>query len=110
VTDPTSAVDRLRYQVDHGAFSGASFDSSGAFQHTTTSPLNGSADGPHTVGFVATDVAGNVSDTVERSFKLDTAAPTITITKPKASLTTNANVTVEGQVADPLTGVKSLTA
>ena len=64
----------------------------------------------HTISLRAQDLAGNVSNPVSTSFTLDTKPPTILVTKPTASLTTNANVTIEGQVADIGTGVATLTA
>jgi hypothetical protein len=44
-----------------------------------TLPLDGSADGPHTLTFSATDPAGNVSAPTAFSFTLDTKAPQIAL-------------------------------
>jgi hypothetical protein len=72
VTDQTSPVVRFQDQVDHGGLSDATFESSGSFQYTTSLPLDGSADGLRTVDFVATDIAGNVSNPVPLTLMLDT--------------------------------------
>ena len=70
VADLTSSVVRLQAQVDNGPLSDVSF-ASGTFQYTTALPLDGSADGPHRVDLIATDLAGNVSTAVERDFTLN---------------------------------------
>ena len=105
VADATSSVTRLQAQLDGGAYADESFTASGAF--TFTLPA---ADGTHAINIKSQDLAGNMSSPFSTSFTLDTKPPTILITKPTASLTTNANVTIEGQVADIGTGVTTLTA
>ena len=39
------------------------------------------------------------------SFTLDTTAPMLVISSPTATLTTNANLTITGQVTDNVSGV-----
>ena len=110
VTDALSGVASLQAQVDAGAFFNVAFDSSGAFHFDTALPLNGTADGSHTIHLRATSRAGNVSSPVSFSFTLDTIAPTIIITSPASGLITNANPTIAGTVTDAGSGVKLLQA
>ena len=60
VLDNLSGVQSLEVQLDGGAFAPVAFDASGHFSLTTTFATDGSADGPHTINFQATDFAGNV--------------------------------------------------
>src|SRR5262249_13420705 len=59
VSDVGTGVAALMAVVDASPAVSVSFNAAGNFSYTTTLPSNGSADGPHTVQFVATDRAGN---------------------------------------------------
>ena len=72
VTDAVSGVALLVGQIDTGPTFPVAFDSAGNFSFTTALPLNGTADGAHTVHLVATDKAGNVSRSYDDTFVLDT--------------------------------------
>ena len=111
VTDNLSGVQSLKGELDGGSSFDVMVDAAGNFSLPTTLPsLYGSADGSHTYQFQATDKAGNVSPWVPASFILDATPPVIALTSPGVSLTTNANITVNGTVTDNLSGVASLTA
>jgi hypothetical protein len=71
-TDDVSGVASVEMQTDNGPFLPVSLDSSGAFQITTAFLLDGSADGPHVLGFRSTDNDGNVSAVRDVAFTLDT--------------------------------------
>jgi cyclophilin family peptidyl-prolyl cis-trans isomerase len=58
---------------------------SGRFAFPTGLATDGSADGPHTVSFVAQDVAGNVSQPTVVSFTLNTRGPTVNFDLDAAS-------------------------
>jgi hypothetical protein len=109
VTDTTSGVSALTEQVDNGAAAPLAFDASGNFSFTPSLPMGGAADGPHTVHFVATDRAGNVSAATNFAFTLDSAPPAITINSPAQNLVTNQDPTVAGQVSDALSHTAALT-
>src|SRR5207249_1650369 len=80
------------------------------FTLPTGLPLDGTADGPHTVHLRATDRAGNrTPGTTDLSFTLDTTPPVVDLTDAPAS-PTNRNVTVAGRVTDALSGVAALHA
>jgi hypothetical protein len=110
IADAQSDLANLTAAVDSGSFSNVSFSSSGNFTFTTGLPLDGTADGPHTVHFRATDQAGNTSVLTDYAFTLDTVAPTVTIVNPASGTFTNQNTTVTGQVTDATSGVASLVA
>jgi RHS repeat-associated protein len=76
VLDDYAGVDHLDVALDDGVFSRVLVDLLGHFSFTTILPLDGSADGYHTLRFRATDLAGNVSDVFERDFTLLTVSPT----------------------------------
>jgi hypothetical protein len=83
VTDNLSGVAKLQVQVDQGAFTALSFNAAtGKFSFPTSFALDGTADGAHTINFLATDVAGNTSTPVTFTFTLGTQAPTLTLTTP----------------------------
>ena len=109
-SDNLSGVQTLKGQLDGGSLFQVPFDAGGNFTLPTSLPLDGSADGSHTYQFQATDKAGNVSSPASASFTLDATPPVIAMTSPSVSLTTNANITVNGKVTDNLSGVASLTA
>jgi hypothetical protein len=105
VTDATSSVVQLQAQGDGAAYADEALGVAGTFTFTASV-----ADGAHTVNVKAQDLAGNISSPVSTSFTLDATPPTIVITNPTATVTSNVNITIEGHVADDLTGVASLTA
>lgn len=100
VTDAVAGVAGLAATVDAGLPATVTVDSSGNLHFTTQLATDGTADGPHVVHLVATDVAGNVSPPTDYHFTLQTANPAITMTNA-ASLTTNQNFAVSGQVTGP---------
>lgn len=108
--DSLSGVVSLQAQIDGSSFVPVSFDSAGNFQFQTQLPLNGSADGSHSISFLATDKAGNVSAPATLKIVLDTQPPVISIDSPSASLDVNHNITISGHVLDALSGVASLNA
>ena len=108
VSDPLSGVASLVGQIDTGPTFPVTFDASGNFSFSTALPLDGTADGTHTVHVVATDKAGNVSASYDDTFVLDTRPPMVTYTGPASGSTTDTNPTVAGQVSDSLSGVASL--
>ena len=71
VSDVGSGVAALESSVDGGPFAAVAFDASGDFVVTTALPLDGTADGAHTVRLRATDRAGNSSAPAEATFILD---------------------------------------
>ncbi|MEV0154084.1 family 16 glycoside hydrolase [Micromonospora sp. NPDC050686] len=71
-TDTQSGVDRIEYQLDGGAWT------------TYTAPVTVNRAGQHTVGYRATDKAGNTSTAQQVSFTVVEPAPTDT-TPPTAS-------------------------
>ena len=107
VTDPTGVV-LLEASIDGGAFFNVAFDPAGGLHFDTTFALDGSADGPHTVGLRATDTAGNVSGLVETTIELDTqiSVPVIEVTEHATGDTlthgdvTSATVLVLGGTGD----------
>jgi len=98
--DDQSGVASVEAEVDGGAPFPISFDSTGNFSFTTSLPVDGSADGSHTVDVRATDKAGNVSSFVSTAFTLDTVPPTVSITSPTTALNTSTNVTITGRATD----------
>ena len=110
VTDSTSPVATLEAALDGGTFTAVSVaGSNGAFQYATILPLNGTADGLHTIHFRATDRAGDVA-TLDENFTLDTIAPTITVTSPAEGAQVSTSPSVDGTVSDAGSGVASLQA
>ena len=63
-------------------------DENGNFSFATTLPLDGSADGPHTLFVRATDKAGNVSAFAQRTFTLDTTPPPVSSSSPRSTAPT----------------------
>jgi hypothetical protein len=87
-TDSGAGLVSLELQLD-GPFEPIPFDSNGNFSTLTTLPLDGSADGPHTVTVQAVDAAGNAA-TVSSSFTLITVPPgAFDITGPPSPVTTS---------------------
>jgi hypothetical protein len=106
-TDALSGLASVQAGLDGAAYSAVSFNPDGTFALPLSLPLDGSADGAHTVHFRATDLAGNVSPVTDFAFTLDTTPPVVTITSPAPGLTTSENITITGQVTDALSGVAS---
>ena len=78
-TDNLSGVASLTVSLDGGAASNVPFNSNGDFSVPVTLPTDGSADGQHTLAFVATDAAGNATSPLSFTFTLDTQAPQISL-------------------------------
>ncbi len=72
VADALSGVASAEWALDGGAFAPLSLDAAGNFSLTSSLALDGTDDGPHTVHFLATDRAGNVSAPSDFAFTLDT--------------------------------------
>jgi RHS repeat-associated protein len=96
--DALSGVASLQEQLDGGAFAPVTVDTTGHFSFTTGLPLNGSADGHHTVQLRATDTVGNAS-TTSVAFTLATVAPTLTLVAPATGATVNTTAHLVGSVA-----------
>ncbi len=67
------------------------------FQFPTTFLLDHTADGSHTVQFLASDLVGNATAT-SFTFTLDTTAPTLSITAPQEGATLDASSMLTGTV------------
>ncbi|ANL30128.1 phosphatidic acid phosphatase protein (plasmid) [Rhizobium phaseoli] len=78
VIDNLSGISQLQFQQDGGSSTSIAVDGNGAFTLPLGLALDGSADGQHSLSFVAKDAAGNTSTPVTMSFVLDTKAPLIT--------------------------------
>jgi hypothetical protein len=109
VTDDVSGVASLQEQVDSGPFQAVAIDAAGQFVLTTALPLNGSADGMHTVHLHAIDGARNASDAFA-AFGLDTTGPSITVASPGPNAAVASSPVVTGHVFDNLAGVATLFA
>ena len=108
-TDDRSGLAEVDEQVDGGAFTPLSFDSSGNFAFATSLALDGSADGTHTVEFKAINKDGVVSPLVDYTFTLDTIPPAVEVKLDPAfdtgnDHTTDAAVTLTG-ITEPNTPV-----
>jgi peptidoglycan/xylan/chitin deacetylase (PgdA/CDA1 family) len=78
---------------------------------TVTSPTYGgpfSVSGTTTVKFRAWDKAGNVEPVKSQLVRIDTAAPTVSITSPSSGATVSGFVTVTGSAADGPSGVRDV--
>jgi hypothetical protein len=100
--DNLSGVASLTAALDSGTAKQISFNGDGTFTLPIALPLGGSADGQHSLSFVATDEAGNATAPLSFSFTLDTKAPVITLAassiKDGGTLTTASHLT---GTADP---------
>src|SRR5262249_47029494 len=77
VSDDRSGVALLEEALDGGTFGPVPFDASGNFSLASGLPLDGSADGLHTVQLRATDQAGHGGLAAPFSFTLDPLAPVV---------------------------------
>ena len=109
VTDDLTGVAMLQEQVDSGPFQTVAVDPGDRFTFATSLPLNGFADGMHTVYLHAIDGAGNTSDAFA-TFGLDTTGPSIMVASPGPNGVVHSTPVVMGQVADNLSGVATLFA
>ncbi|MGR9145674.1 Ig-like domain-containing protein (plasmid) [Rhizobium leguminosarum] len=78
VVDNLSGVSQLQLQQDGGNSTSVAVDANGAFTVPLGLALDGSADGEHSLIFIAKDAASNTGTPVTMSFTLDTKAPLIT--------------------------------
>ncbi|HEV8604728.1 MAG TPA: Ig-like domain-containing protein [Tepidisphaeraceae bacterium] len=108
VGDALSTVTSLQARVDNGVAGNVSFDVGGNFTFNTNFALNGSADGVHTIHFVARDSAGNVSGQIDFGFRLDTKVPTISLGAPGAGAAIGAGTKLSGTVNGTGSGVVGL--
>jgi RHS repeat-associated protein len=93
VADASSGVVSLLTKVDAGSWTPVTFSETGAFQFTPGLPVDGSADGAHTVSFMATDAVGLSSQPVPLTFRLDhTALPDPSQIAPALTNTTNTSL------------------
>src|SRR5262249_178832 len=106
VTDDHT-VASLQAQVDGAAPVSVPFDGGGHFQFTTALPLDGSADGGHTVLLTAKDAAGNATNSAV-TFLLDTPPPSLPIAGPANGQSPTHTVTVPGRAVDGGSGLASL--
>ena len=114
VTINGSATDNLgtgfvNVYVDGTFVTGLSFPTNGSFSYTTTLPTDGSANGPHTVSFVASDAAGNLSDPADFTFTLTAAGPAVHLTAPAEGQAVNSAPAFTGSVAN-ISEANNLTA
>src|SRR5262249_37890056 len=72
------------------------FDQNGQFSLTTAFATNGSADGVHTIGLIATDHAGNAAQPATFTLTLDTQAPSIAVTSLNQGVTLSAGSQLTG--------------
>ena len=77
--DNLSGLARLQVALDGGALQDVAVNAGGRFSLATGAVFGAMGDGAHTLGFRATDAAGNVGN-AGFGFTLDTAAPAITLT------------------------------
>ncbi len=98
VLDNLSGVASLTAAVDGGPAVPVSFNSLGRFVFSTSLPLDQTADGMHTVSFVAVDASGNLSDSTPFMFTLDTVAPTLNIESPAVGASLVAGDVLTGSV------------
>jgi cyclophilin family peptidyl-prolyl cis-trans isomerase len=104
-----TVVSKLQASVDGGAAQTVTVGANGSFSFTPNLPVNGSADGAHTVTFTATDPSNNSSAPQTVSFHLDTTAPVVNITFPTSNQTFHQTPTITGTATDNQT-VSGLTA
>lgn len=85
-------------------------DGSFAFTPARLNAINGGslADGVHTLHLQAAAGAGNTSQPLNLAFTLDSQGPVTTIQSPAQGSTSSTNITVTGNVADPLAGAALL--
>src|SRR5262249_9728934 len=108
VLDNLSGVRSLEAQIDAGNFAPVSLDANGNFAVPTAVILDGSADGPHTGRFRATDFAGNATTTAVYSFVLDTTAPVLTLAAPLEGDALTAASRLTGTIAGTGSAVTAL--
>lgn len=94
----------LLVSIDGGSEPEVTVNADGTFEFTPSLPTNGTANGEHTVRFIARDAGGNESAPADLVFVLsDTnTPPTVVIESPANGLVTDGNPTVTGRVTDDL--------
>lgn len=109
VRDNLSGVATLTVSVDGGPAAPVAFDAAGNFTVTTALALDGTAEGRHTLAFVATDKAGNTFSGPTVAFVLATRAPNLTVTAPAAGAALAAGALLTGSVAGSTAPIARLT-
>jgi cyclophilin family peptidyl-prolyl cis-trans isomerase len=104
-----TVVSKLVASVDGGAAQAVTVGANGSFSFTPNLPVNGSADGAHSVVFTATDPSNNSSTPVTVNFHLDTTLPIVNITFPTTNQTFHQTPTITGTATDNQT-LSGLTA
>ena len=62
--------------------------------------------GQNTIEIIATDLAGNASNSIKRTVTYDNSAPSLAITNPSHDITTSqSSITIQGTASDTLTAV-----
>lgn len=92
VTDDRSGVVTLTVSIDGADAVPVTVDNDGNFAFMTSFELDGSDDGPHTLSFVGTDLAGNMSAPTIFQMTLDTVAPLLDFRLSNASDTASGGV------------------
>ena len=83
----TSTVQITLTAVDGGSgVKNTYYKLDGGIQTTYTSPITVSGDGPHTIEYWSVDNVDNTETHSSESFKIDTQAPTVNITKPDVGI------------------------
>lgn len=114
VTDDDSGVNEstIGITIDSGSKITTGITKSpitGGYQCTYT-PATALSDGSHTIKFDASDNDGNAATTKSVTFKVDTVAPTLTITSPVEGFVTNSSsVTVSGTSNDATSSPVTIT-
>jgi Tol biopolymer transport system component/flagellar hook assembly protein FlgD len=110
-TDDASGVDRVEYQIDSGAWRLLPVSDLSSGRYSTTWIPTKAEEGTHTIGFRATDKAGNTSRPVSTNITIDLTppAPPIITSPPDNSFVSSNIVDIKG-IAEPGSMVKMVFA
>lgn len=111
-TDSGSGIKQIFVKMDSGSAeamtSGVTVN--GATATAVYTPSTALAEGTHTVTVYATDWDGNTSESVSRSFIVDTVAPVLNVTSPADAMVTNqTTVLVAGTTNDSTSSPVTIT-
>jgi len=95
-TDIGSGLNYTEYRIDGGSWT----------RYTT--PFIISANGIHTVEYRSVDVAGNAEDAKSAQVKIDTVAPSLSISHANGTTFPADNVIIEWNVSDETSGVENI--